>query len=142
VGELGTFIDAVGYISSEIRYFSSPVASIMSGLDSIADYGRLRIFGICAEKLKSGEDIPSAWKSAANEAAGLLSLDSADMDILLRFGEALGRTDAEGQQANCSRCRESLKARLKDADDERVRRGRLYSSLGVLAGAFAVVMLI
>jgi stage III sporulation protein AB len=141
VRQIESFICAVGLIATEIRYFASPVEVIMEKLNQIEEYKQLKVFEICKANLKNTNRFSKAWESAIKEAQQSLSLQSADYESLLWFGRSLGTTDVEGQLANCEHCCEQLSQRLTIAREDLSKKGKMYSSLGVLAGIFMAVML-
>jgi stage III sporulation protein AB len=114
----------------------------MNKLDSIEEYKGLRIFGICKDKLERTRDFSKAWEASLIEARQYLAIDDGDYDTILWFGRLLGTTDIEGEMANCRRYGELLSERLKHARDEQKKRGRMYTSLGILVGVFFVVFFI
>ena len=139
VCELESFLSALSLISTEIRYFASPTDVIIAKLGSSSDYKNLRVFGICRKSLEKTRDFSQAWDSAIEQAEPYLSIDKGDVEALKRFGGTFGTTDADGQTANCERYCELLRRRLESARDDKAKRGRMYSSLGVLTGVFFAV---
>ncbi len=136
VRELEAFLSALSQISTEIRYFAYPTDVIISKLDSSAEYKRLKVFGFCKTNLAQTRDFSRAWKDAITQSKPFLSLDKSDIEALNSFGDTFGTTDAEGQMANCERYCELLKQRLESSREDKAKRGRMYSSLGVLSGVF------
>lgn len=141
VGHLEAFIAAMGLLSTEIRYNAPPVAVLLEKLDAAPEFGRLRVFGFCRELLRVKQGVFEAWPEALALARPSLSIAEGDAEVLLAFGRAFGATDVEGQLANCESCRAQLQSRLEEAREEKLKRGRMYSSLGVLAGLFLVILL-
>lgn len=141
VRELEGFLGAISFIETEIRYFAEPTGEIMSKLSESKEFSPLKVFGLCASHLAATRDLSAAWRLALEQSRQSLSLDDGDAEALTSFGEAFGTTDAEGQLANCERCRELLQRRLESAREDRQRRGRMFTSLGVLAGVFFAVIL-
>lgn len=123
-------------ISTEIRYFASPTDSIIAKVAASSEYTRLRVFQFCRANLEQTRDFEKAWSDAIASAEPLLSLNKGDIEALKDFGGTFGTTDAEGQIANCERYCELLRQRLGSAREDRAKRGRMYSSLGVLSGVF------
>ncbi len=141
VRQLEGFSGAMESIATEIRYFALPLAELMAKLDAMPEYRELRVFGSAGRAFAKSRDFPSAWERAVAEAKPYLALDEGDREALLWFGRGLGTTDVEGQTAGCARYRALLRQRLEAAIEDKKRRGRMYSSLGVLAGVFFVVIL-
>lgn len=142
IRQLEAFTGAINQIANEIRYFSSPTEVIMEKIDGMEEYRNLKIFGICKEKMKETRDFYKAWESALRQVKPSLSLQEGDTETLLWFGRVLGTTDVEGELANCERYRVLLNQRLENAREDQKKRGKMYSSLGVLAGVLFVVILI
>lgn len=142
VRQLEGFVGALEMISSDIRYLASPVDVLMRKLDSMPEYKELLLFGLCAEELTHTRDLRRAWAEALRKSRPQLALDNGDAEALLWFGRMLGTTDVEGQTASCERYAGLLRQRLDAARRDRQTRGRMYSSLGLLAGAFLFVVFI
>ena len=141
VRELESFLSALSLISTEIRYFASPTDVIISKLAFANEYVKLRVFEFCKANLEQTRDFTSAWGGAIDKAKPFLSLDKDDIEALTGFGGTFGTTDTQGQLANCERYSELLRQRLESAREDKTKRGRMYSSLGVLAGVFFALIL-
>lgn len=141
VKQLESFIDAINLIATEIRYFASPVDVIMNKLDSLDEYKPLKIFGYCKDFMPESHDFEKVWSMSIESAMPKLALNKGDIEALRWFGSMLGATDVQGQKANCERYAELLKQRLAQAREEKANKGRMYSSLGILAGTFLFVVL-
>ena len=142
VSQLESFLSAVAFMATEIRYNALPVETLFARLEAQAEYGALRVFGLCRERLKRGEGMARAWDEALEEARPALALTEEDIAALRRFGRSLGATDVEGQLSNCDATTALLRTRWMAARDERQKRGNLYASVGVLGGVFFVLLLI
>jgi stage III sporulation protein AB len=142
VRQLDALKGAINLISTEIRYFASPVDVIMKKLNALDEYRELGIFGLCERNLAVMRDFSKAWAASIDEAKPRLALNKGDYETLLWFGTMLGATDIEGQTANCERYGELLSQRLERAHEDKAKRGKMYSTLGILAGAFFVVILL
>ncbi|MFT9076408.1 hypothetical protein [Ethanoligenens sp.] len=141
VRQLEGFVGALDAISTEIRYLAAPLEDIMAKCDAMPEYKELRVFGMCREIFIRERDFPAAWEKALHMAKPELALDAGDHEALAWFGRVLGTTDVDGQTANCARYGELLRQRLTRAREDRAKRGKMYTSLGVLAGVFLVVIL-
>jgi stage III sporulation protein AB len=140
VRELEAFLSALSLISTEIRYFASPTDDIIAKLDSANEYKQLHVFGVCKENLENTRDFAKVWADALEKSKPYLSLDKGDFESLIWFGSMFGTTDMQGQIANCERYCGLLQQRLDSARDDKSKRGRMYTSLGVLAGVFFAVI--
>jgi stage III sporulation protein AB len=139
--ELQTILSALSFISTEIRYYALPTATIMEKLDGNTEYKKLRFFGLCKQNLQNTPDFQVAWRSALVQAKPYLAMSKEDIEALKAFGDLFGSTDTDGQLANCARYCELFRQRLADALEDQKKRGRLYSSLGVLSGVFLALVL-
>ena len=81
---------------------------------------------------KSGKQIGALWKK---EAGKIEFLTDDDKSVISTLGEQLGRSDTEGQIAAMESARQSLDTLIKDSDEIRKSKVRLYRSLGILLGA-------
>ena len=141
VRQLEALKGSINLIATEIRYFASPVEVIMKKLNLLDEYAQLKIFGLCECELAMRHDFSKAWSDSICDAKSQLALNKGDLETLIWFGTMLGATDIEGQIANCERYGELLSQRLDRAREDKAKRGKMYSSLGILAGAFFTVIL-
>lgn len=142
VRELEVFLSALNFITTEIRYFSSPTDVIISKLKLNEEYVNLKIFNFCEAELIKTHDFKMSWGNALESSKPFLSLNTGDFETLKCFGDTFGTTDSEGEIANCEHYINSLKLRLESARTDKTKRGRMYSSLGFLVGAlFAAVFI-
>ena len=81
--------------------------------------GRLRrrvsMLGHVCSRLRKGERVLAAWEGAVEEDGRDAGLTKADRELLRGFGSQLGRTDVEGQIANCRQYGNLLEQRLTEA---------------------------
>lgn len=142
VKELEAFCGAFAQISTEIRYFASPTDVIMKKLESMSEYKNLKVFTYCKEELLVNRNFQSSWKKAVEKAVPYLSINKDDAETIKRFGESFGTTDVEGQTANCEEYSSLLNKRLDSARADKASRGKMYTSLGILAGIFFTIFFI
>lgn len=91
--------------------------------------------------MERGEDFRAAWNGAVKEKGKESGLTGQDRELLAGFGEGLGRSDVEGQMANCDLYGGLLADRLEEARREAAAKQRLYLTLGV-AGGLALALLL
>ena len=60
--------------------------------------------------------------------------------ILIRVGQLLGTSDRESQVNRLELERESLRRFLRDAEEDRNTRGKLFRTVGLLVGAMTAVL--
>lgn len=142
VNELEAFGSSLRDISVEIRYFATPTDVIISKLNEVKAYKSLRVFKECEQNLEQTRDFEKSWNDAIDKALPYLSLDKEDAVIIKRFGESFGTTDVDGQIANCEQYSAMLDQRLEIARDDKKKRGKMFSSLGILGGVFLTIFFI
>ena len=91
-----------------------------------------------AQLTREGIPFDEAWRQTACRAEGFFEKDR---ELLLRFGEGFGASDAEGQISHCRLTMELLRRRLEEAGEEKKQKGRLYRMLGVLGSLGAALLL-
>ena len=93
----------------------------------------------CLQSMQANEYIMSeVWESSARRK--LMALNYDDFEVLLPLGAILGRYDADSQKRSIMSAHRRLTDNLNNAIDEKKRLGRLYSTLGVTAGVFLVII--
>lgn len=140
VRELEAFLSALSRISNEIRYFATPTEDIIAKLDASKEFKNLFVFAYCKNDFEATRNFSKSWSDALKKSKQKLSLEDGDFEALGFFGNILGTTDAEGQMANCERYKNLLEQRLSCAREDKSKRGRMYTSFGVLAGVFFAVI--
>lgn len=81
-----------------------------------------------------------SWKDAADKSRGILT--DSDYSLLIRIGCVLGTTDCEGQLSALSGILAQIDSAVVDAEEQYKAKGRLYHSLGAIAGAAIAVIVI
>ena len=80
------------------------------------------------------------WSQALD--AVCLCLAEEETTVLSELGTVLGRYDCASQCEALRNTRERLNQSLSQAKENRARMGKVYSTLGVTAGAFLVIVLL
>ena len=132
-----TMLDA---FEGELSYSLSPpdeIAGRLEQRDSLSDAAYLPL---CSSLCRQGVPFPEAWKQAVTHQPG--SLSGEDAGILAELSDTLGQFDLETQLSQIRNIRSRLQLQL---DGARVRcqgYARLYRTMGLLSGAFLVIILI
>ena len=79
----------------------------------------------------SNADFHTEWKRAVMEAGGLAD---DERQLLADFGDTLGTSDTEGQLKAISAYQEAVRELYEKRCSEYMKKGKLYRSLGLLAG--------
>lgn len=92
--------------------------------------------------LQEGMDFPSAWRQALEEKGSECGLNGKDREILLGYGEGLGKTDVEGQMEHCRLYETLIGEQLEEARRDATVKGRLYVTLGTAGGLGMALLLL
>ncbi|QPC46833.1 stage III sporulation protein SpoIIIAB [Mangrovibacillus cuniculi] len=100
------------------------------------------IFHCFSENLQSGDTtVKEAWKSGLDEAWKLTALKQREYEVLLQFGENLGKHDRYTQQNQIMLTLTHLEQEEEEARDQQQKYEKMVKSLGVLSGLLLVVLL-
>lgn len=104
--------------------------------------GRVRdFFARCRRGLLSRDErFVALWRGNL-EKAGLF-LDGEDRELLQQLGEVLGRYDAGSQSASLRQTARRLELRLRAAEEESRRLGKVYGTSGIAVGLMMTVLLL
>lgn len=101
------------------------------------------IFGeLLRSELSQREDIREAWENAAMRLSQCSFCGKEESRLLTELGQSLGTCDAEGQLSLLEMYSEKLDKLCKSADEDSRTKGKLFRSVGTLAGAGAAILII
>jgi len=83
---------------------------------------------------------PQAWKQAVSET--LILLTDEQRETICMIGSVLGSSDLHRQEEALLQCEEQISELIETEKENCRTRGKLYSSLGILTGLMAAVILI
>lgn len=127
-------------LCERISYTRSPLDEIFDCLSREPLLSQLDFIPGCHTRLLAGEAFPKAFSGSVEQCR--CPLNARDREIINGLSAILGASDAESQLSGLSLIKASLALEAEHAREEGGRRAKLYSSLGVLTGlAAAVVML-
>ena len=101
--------------------------------------GRFRFLREVGEKLQPGIAPAALWNDAVRRDPDIPAAAEA---ILCSLGSVLGTTDKAGQLSAIGLHKERLLQAAGESRERSLRQGKLYRSLGLLAGAMAAVLLL
>jgi stage III sporulation protein AB len=135
--EIRYLIDEVTML---IRFKGATVREIVDTLVADSRLADLTFLGAVSENYVDGVSFSDCWEASAKEfRAG--GLTAADCKLIENIGKNLGTTDIEGQVASLALYQSEAEAAYKSAEAETAKKAKLYTSLGILAGAFLLVFL-
>lgn len=143
VSSLRALIGALELMERELSFRLTPMPDLLAGVAQKAQEPACYFFARCRDSLEQlGEKrLGELWRESLDAEADLL-LSSEETLIMAGLGEVLGRYDGEGQrQAIQSALTELQHCQLR-AEEDVSRLGRMYSVLGMTAGALTVILLL
>ena len=132
-----------GRLSERCRVINSYITLVqsMNCYIGFSGYKLAEIFR--ADKLvklsENGGDISGEWDICVSK-SGYLKED--DRQILSELGRTIGKSNTDAETAVLALAGQRLSFQLKTAEEERKRKGRLYTTLGIMLGAAVGIMLI
>lgn len=129
---------ALSVLKGEIGFSANHLKEAFMQLSRLIVNGAL--FSDAARSIEA-EGVRKAWKESVQRHRKNLCLEEADVQALLTLGAELGRTDRENQIKNIRHVEALLKAQYTEAKLQYDKMAKLYRGAGVLAGVFAVIVL-
>ncbi|MGI5893552.1 MAG: stage III sporulation protein AB [Candidatus Merdivicinus sp.] len=128
-------------IDREIRVSRLPTAVLLQRLAKESDFQPLGFLRKTAQRFTGKQPVSILWEEALEEETCLTKLP--DTKSLIReLGGIIGESDWESQTSALTLVNERLDRQLDDAEQRYLTQGRLYRSLGILAGIlFAILAL-
>ena len=126
----------VSNLSTQLRYSSSDIFTLVSLSASISG---LDFFEISDE---TGTPFYKVWSERVSEIPAKFGLKNSDRQLLLEFGEQLGKTDVDGQLKHLELYEALFKKQLTDSENEINRKSKLYKTMGFFVGTAAALMII
>lgn len=139
-------LKSVGYMLDEIemllKYRSATVYEIIENLNNDKRFSELGFILEIADKCRD-TDIPfnDIWCSCIDKHTEIF-LKKEDKDLICSIGQYLGTSDAETQLNTIQIKKGELSAFLKNAEEDLLKKAKLYRSIGILAGAFISIMIL
>ncbi|MCM1053949.1 MAG: stage III sporulation protein AB [Bacteroides sp.] len=113
-----------------IRYTNSRIGDVLRAASSNAAYGKLIFITDCSSVCENG-DFHRLWNEGVKKQP---FLNQRDKELLLSLGERLGETDADGQLSFLEMTEAMLTVQRDEAREDRVKKSRMYRSVGLLCG--------
>lgn len=140
VEELETALAVVTALENEITCTLSPPDQAVFRLESRESLEAAAFLPACASLCRQGFPFPQAWRNAVKDQKGALSDE--DVDILSSLADTLGQYELDSQRSQLYAARAHLKLQLDSAREKCSGYARLYRTMGVLTGAFLIVVFI
>ncbi len=123
-------------ISVIIRYKASPISEVIEEISNNSVFESLTF--LKELKLTASAPVNDAWAEAVNAS----NLSDEEKTLVLEIGASLGTSDKDGQISSLELYKIKTAEQIELATKKYNDKSKLYRSLGVLCGAFLVVMLV
>jgi stage III sporulation protein AB len=131
---------ALDEIEMQIKYKNSTLREIFIALSNDTRLRDLTFLNKTLEYM-GYDSFSDSYKKAVSEFQGL-GLTPRDREIIGSIGQLLGTVDSESQIAGLMLYKSELDTAFINADEDYKKKAKLFSSLGLLAGVFVVIVLI
>ncbi len=144
IGELESIRKLLLMLRGEIKYSHSTLSEAFYtiGKRLKSSYGVFLLKA--AEEMDSmeGQTLAQIWENCVNGELKESALKKEDKEKLIHLGSQLGYLDTEMQISTIELYLEQVQEEIKNATENFKRNGKLYRTLGVMAGIFLVILMI
>lgn len=124
--------------AAELSYSLAPPDEIVARLSARETLAKAGYLARCGERCGGGTPFPQAWRDAVRAEPGALSRE--DVEVLASLSDTLGRCDLTEALGALNRAGEALELSLTEAREYARTHGKLYRTLGALAGVFFIIL--
>lgn len=139
------FLSNVAYMLEEIQlkieFESAEVNEIITYLTENKRLSELGFLRNISDKIDMHTDFGSLWENSV-EYQQYNFLTNEEKEFIKDIGRKLGKSDVSGQLNSIRYEKLEIEKMIRSADGDYCRKSKLYRSLGVLGGAFIVIMFI
>ncbi|MEK3890773.1 stage III sporulation protein SpoIIIAB [Bacillus sp. FSL K6-3431] len=141
--QLRLFRNSLQTLEAEIMYGHAPLEEAARRIASQLPKPVSLHYRLFADKLTlAGATVMSAWEESLKETWQLTALQRSEFEILLQFGENLGRHDRQTQQKQIMLALTHLEREEETARDKQKSYEKMTKSLGILSGILLIILLI
>ncbi|WP_040196962.1 stage III sporulation protein AB [Candidatus Soleaferrea massiliensis] len=134
VRQLERCISMIHMMISELQYSLCPTMDLLNHLSAMDEFQDFYFLNACKNLMNKSVPFTTSWRTSLLSHSENLQLSGDDKKVLLRVGDILGAMDGENQVGELKLIETTLDDRLEQARLSREKYGKLYRSLGVLAG--------
>lgn len=120
----------IGFSSMEISAVVAECFKNIKGFESFTQY------------VSEDTAFTTWWEKCVRSIDSSTGLDREDKDLLIRFSEGIGVSDAEGQLSHCELYCELFAERLRLAKEVENTKSRLYKVLGFSVGCAVTLIVV
>lgn len=140
--DLDRLLDGLGTMRRELDYRLAPLPELLGQAAEQTGERVAEFFSLCARGAEhlNGRTFHKVWNEAME--ASQLRLEQSDLAILNQLGGVLGRYDGENQRLALEEAKSRLEEQRRSAKEQSEKLGKVYSVLGLTAGAVVLILLI
>lgn len=140
--ELKELIAGLETVKRELKYCLAPLPELFRCAAEQTAGEVALLFSCCADRMESmgGHTFCRVWKQVLMERR--FCLDRTDLMELEQLGGILGRYDADEQLRAIEQTAARLEEQCRQAEEQSVRLGKVYTVLGLAAGMFTIIFFI
>lgn len=144
VEELESIRKLLLMLRGEIKYSHSTLAEAFQAIGRRlkSSYGAFLLKAADEMDSMEGQTLAQIWERCVNEELKESALKKEDREKLVHLGSQLGYLDTEMQISTIELYLEQVQEEIKNAAESCKRNGRLYRTMGVIAGIFLVILMI
>ncbi|MBS4194627.1 stage III sporulation protein SpoIIIAB [Lederbergia citri] len=130
-------------LDAEIMYSHTPLGEAADKICKQIPEPIANHYKLFSEALKQENAIvKSAWEESLKRIRESASLKQSEYEILVQFGENLGRHDRDTQQKQILLTLTNLEREEENAREKQKKYEKMVKSLGVLAGMLIIILLL
>ncbi|MEC2056880.1 stage III sporulation protein SpoAB [Peribacillus psychrosaccharolyticus] len=134
---------ALQSLEAEIMYGQTPLQDAARKLSKLVPMPLSLFFESFSSLLSSGNTtVKQAWEESLERVWGLMALKQGEFEILVQFGETLGRHDRHHQQKQILLTLTHLEREEAEAIDRQLKYEKMMKSLGFLSGLLLTLLLL
>ncbi|RDU35161.1 stage III sporulation protein SpoAB [Neobacillus piezotolerans] len=134
---------ALQSLEAEIMYGHTPLHEAARRLSIQLPKPLSFLFETFGSKLTQTETtVKDAWEASLREVWKITALGEGELEIMVQFGETLGRHDRFSQQKQIQLTLTHLEREESEARDRQSKYEKMLKSLGVLSGLLLIIVLI
>ena len=136
--ELEDIKNSLNILKTKIKFTYEPIPEVFGEIAENVSSNVRRLFVLAKqnmEKMSAGE----AFEEAVDNI--ICNLKNEDKKVIKMLSKLLGQTDIEGQISQIEITEEFLRNQIKEAEEEKRKNERLYTSLGTVIGLTIVIIL-
>lgn len=141
--QIQQFRHSLEILEAEIMYGHTPLGTAAKKIALQVSEPIASHFQFFADELKNDEaTVKGSWEKSLQRIWTLTVLKQNEYEILLQFGENLGRHDRATEQKQIMLTLSHLEREEERARDIQERYGKMVKSLGVLSGMLIIILLV